>query len=462
LRTSEIMEKGTKLFDFYRKIPTDLTEKTLHGGILSILAVFFMGLLFIIELFVFLNPEIETSVMIDPMVDSQLRLNFNISVPQIPCEYATIDIYDVLGENRLNVSKNVEKWALDESGVKRLFQGRNREQQDIKYDEHHPELEVLHANGIHAIPLDQDSFPDYLRGHENVFANFYAPWCIWCQRLAPVWEAFAEEVEKDNLSIQVISIDCVENKDLCTEQQIQAFPTLRLFKNGERFLQDYKMDRKVETLKSFVKEKLDLHERMKEWPAERVEKYHETKYHPGCVLSGFLLVNKVPGHFHIEARSKHHDINAPMTNVSHIVHSLSFGRPLDKKFEKNLQKYVPEHLVQMNFLRGQKFIDDQPHQAHHHYIKVINTHYNFKSNPLTTSRVDTYQYLPQTSVMHYDDQGIPEAKFAYDISPMIVSVKKKGKRWYDFVTSICAIIGGTFTVLGLFNSIFHHVLKKKL
>lgn len=25
-------------------------------------------------------------------------------------------------------------------------------------------------------------------------ANFYAPWCPWCQRLEPTWEAVTQEV----------------------------------------------------------------------------------------------------------------------------------------------------------------------------------------------------------------------------------------------------------------------------
>jgi len=36
-----------------------------------------------------------------------------------------------------------------------------------------------------------------------VFANFYAPWCVWCQRLGPTWEAFAETMEKQQFDIKV-------------------------------------------------------------------------------------------------------------------------------------------------------------------------------------------------------------------------------------------------------------------
>ena len=48
---------------------------------------------------------------------------------------------------------------------------------------------------------------------------------------------------------------------------------------------------------------------------------------------------------------------------------------------------------------------------------------------------------------------------AYDLSPMAVAVRTTGKRWYDFVTSICAIVGGTFTTVGLIDAVAHKVLK---
>jgi hypothetical protein len=55
-----------------------------------------------------------------------------------------------------------------------------------------------------------------------------------------------------------------------------------------------------------------------------------------------------------------------------------------------------------------------------------------------------YQMLSQSQMMQYDDSDVPEAKFSYDLSPMAVIVSSKGRRWYDFITSLCAIIGGSF------------------
>ena len=51
--------------------------------------------------------------------------------------------------------------------------------------------------------MGKEEFPGFIAGNEYVFANFYAPWCVWCQRLGPTWEAFAETMEKQQFDIKV-------------------------------------------------------------------------------------------------------------------------------------------------------------------------------------------------------------------------------------------------------------------
>jgi hypothetical protein len=194
-----------KDFDFYRRIPKDLTETSLHGSVLSVCAALFMLVLFVAELWAFLSPATMTSVIVDQNMDSLLRINFNITVMDMPCEFATIDVVDILGTRSDNVTKNVNKWKIDQDGVRRSYQGRNVEQKDLEHDVGH-DLNALLANGQHAVPLNEDAFQNWLKSHQYTFVNFYAPWCIWCQRLEPVWEAFAERVEAESLPVSIIKV----------------------------------------------------------------------------------------------------------------------------------------------------------------------------------------------------------------------------------------------------------------
>jgi thiol-disulfide isomerase/thioredoxin len=369
-----------KMVDFFRKIPADLTEATVVGATLSITAGVFMAILFLVELWAFLSTTIETGVMLDTNVETLLRINFNVTMLDLQCDYAAVDVVDVLGTNSMNVTKNVEKWQLDETGKRMIFQGRNREQKAIQHDEHHPEIHELHKNGVHAISLDETSFDTYLSENPYVFVNFFAPWCIWCQRLEPTWEAMAEEVERlnenessESISVDVVKVDCVVNRNLCGAQRIQAFPTLRFFKDAQQYGIDYKQDRTVSAMIDFLKQKVELEKTMEDWHPRRKQRMLEIKEHPGCMVSGHVLVNRVPGNFHIEARSLHHNLNAAMTNLSHIVNHLSFGTPLARDLQRKVSKY-PQ--FQSTYpLDGGAFISVDYHQAHHHYSKVVSTHF---------------------------------------------------------------------------------------
>ena len=263
--------------------------------------------------------------------------------------------------------------------------------------------------------------------------------------------------------------------DLCREAKVLAFPTLRWYQRGEAVSPDYKMDRTVSAMTSFSKRRLEMDEKYKDWEsktpnADEEERDSKRKLylqnrpeHPACQISGHLMVNRVPGNFHIEANSKNHNLNAAMTNLSHVVHHLSFGEPLlTQKASRGVQrilKQVPDEHQQFSPLDNQKFVTKDFHQAFHHYIKVVSTHLNMGTSK--SKKLTTYQFLEQSQVVFYDDVKVPEARFSYDLSPMSVVVEKKGRKWYDYLTSLCAIIGGTFTTLGLIDATLYKVLKPK-
>ena len=68
--------------------------------------------------------------------------------------------------------------------------------------------------------MNQDDMPKWLDNHDYTFVNYYAPWCDRCQRLEPVWEAFAEAIAAEDLPVSIVKVDCAANAKLCTEQRI--------------------------------------------------------------------------------------------------------------------------------------------------------------------------------------------------------------------------------------------------
>jgi len=469
--------------DFYRRVPRDLTESTSLGIAMSLLALILITALFFLETLAFARSSIVTSLILDESTDAQLRINFNLTLLELHCDYVTIDVLDALGTNRQNVTKNVEKWQLDSEGTRRIFSGRNREQREVLQEEHEETLDQLHKDGIHATPLLTESqFNDFIKASELVFIDFFAPWCVWCQRLHPTWEKFAEEVEKETMPFKVATVNCVDMADLCRAQRVLAFPTLRWFRNGEPEYPDYKQDRTVVALTGFAKRKLEMNEKYKDWEERALKEGTAARVpqrpvgrpdHPGCQVSGHIMVNRVPGNFHVEARSKSHNLNAAMTNLSHRVNHLSFGEPIleSHRKEKRILKQVPEQYKQFYPLDGQAFVTKEYHQAYHHYIKVVSTQMDMSgrgkddsggaANKDEHTTMSTYQFLQQSQVVYYDDLDVPEARFSYDLSPMSVFVQKESRRWYDYVTSLCAIIGGAFTTFGLIDASLYRVLKSK-
>jgi len=136
-----------------------------------------MAVLFFSETAAFASTRIATSIAVDENLQPQIRLNFNITLLDLHCDYVSVDVWDALGTNRQNVTKNVDKWQLDEDGMKRVFSGRNREGRELTYDTHDQTLEEMHAaEGVHAVDLTMDNFQQFLDENEMAFVDMFAPW----------------------------------------------------------------------------------------------------------------------------------------------------------------------------------------------------------------------------------------------------------------------------------------------
>lgn len=432
-------------YDVFRKLPRDLTHGTSQGGVLSVLAVALILLVFLFELWTYVAGEVETAVMLDTNREALLQINFKVTALRLPCEFASVDVWDYLGNTRLDLTKNLHKTMV--SGPQgRDILGAYSDGNAFSNGDSEDEVKA-HIGLSESEEIMQSNFDQKLAENAWTFVDFFAPWCIHCVKLAPTWEAFAKTVHDKDIRVKVFKVDCTKNEFLCRSQQISGYPTLRVYKGNHPQHPDYFGKRTVSTLISWMESMTHEH-------AHAKTRLHKEE---GCLVEGAIWVNRVPGNFHITAKSKGHDFDPKAMNLSHVVHHFSFGKPLPRRVIRHLPDDVKRNI---NPLDGRSFVNTEEHTTHEHYIKVVSTHYRVGKSSIFNHE-DSLGYQMATSNHRYkSDPGIPEAKFSFDLSPTAVVIIQGGKRWYEFVTSLCAIIGGIFTVVSLFDGAMYSISKR--
>lgn len=179
----------------------------------------------------------------------------------------------------------------------------------------------------------------------------------------------------------------------------------------------------------------------------------------GCKVQGNLVVPKVGGNFHLATgtlgmnRSPLIQLTGGFfggmaaggfkgANLSHTIHSLSFGDDLpgvDNPLTE-VTNIVPTDVGQYQF-----------------HVKLVPTVYR----PLRGAAVYSNQYSMYEQFVRLDllsalqSGSAPGIYFYYDFYPVMVQYHEKKPSFLQFLTRICGIIGGIFTVAGVLDGIVH-------
>lgn len=478
-----------KAIDFYRKIPRDLTEASLSGAGLSIIAAVSMTLLFGMELSSYLTMSTTTSVIVDQSPDGDLlRINFNFSFPSLSCEFASVDVSDVLGTARFNLSKTVRKFPIDHN-----FQ--------VVGPQHHPgpvPTPSKHGDDPHdtrllmaqpeesgALVLTDENWEAMSHEYPVLLVNFYAPWCPYSRKMEPAWEKAAAVIltkyhpDVDG-RIRMGKVDCTIYQQLCRKNHIQGFPSVRIFRKGNDIREahghhdheSYYGERDTESLVAFAETLVPpalIEGRVLEEVPEPHADVRRAPQSSGCNIEGFVLVKKVPGNLMVSAHSGAHSFDASTMNMTHWVYHFSFGRPLTRKKQHQVERLLPHLPDNQARISNHFFKSGHDNVTHDHFLQVVMT----EVQPLheTSSHrlfnhyrmgLQSYDYTVHSHMLQ--NQNVPVARFHYELSPMQILIKENYRSFSHFITNLCAIVGGVFTVAGIIDAMLHtaHTAIKKV
>ena len=88
-----------------------------------------------------------------------------------------------------------------------------------------------------------------LTDDKYVLLEAYAPWCGHCKKLEPIYKELAEKLAKET-DIVIAKMDATENEHKL--MPVSGFPTIRLFKPGNRTPVDYTSERTMKDLVKFL------------------------------------------------------------------------------------------------------------------------------------------------------------------------------------------------------------------
>jgi hypothetical protein len=174
----------------------------------------------------------------------------------------------------------------------------------------------------------------------------------------------------------------------------------------------------------------------------------------GCNIEGWLEVPRVAGNFHFAPGKSFQHAHLVMTNVltftmekwnvSHTIKKLSFGETFPGL---------------TNPLEGTVKTLKTGTGMYQYYTKVVPTEYNYRNGrkSIVSNQYSATQHF--RTVTSITSKGLPGLFIFYDISPIRVRIEEESQSFTTFLTSLCAIVGGVFTVMSLLDQWTHRTFK---
>jgi len=175
----------------------------------------------------------------------------------------------------------------------------------------------------------------------------------------------------------------------------------------------------------------------------------------GCNVHGLVSLDSGGGSFHLAPGREMNPLMDPSDissifdlllrtfeqfNMTHTVHKIRFG----DEFPGN-----------KNQLDGENRVIADGYGMYQYYFKIVPTLVKFKNGTsIQTNQYSVTEHLRH--VNPGGGRGLPGVFFFYEISPLHVEIVEDYRKGYlGFFTSVCAIVGGVVTTFGLLDQIVY-------
>lgn len=438
-----------KKIDGFGSWPSELSvEGSLIGSIWSFIGFFIIAYLIVSEISDFFQPQEHTRISMDKIESRTLYIFFDITMLALPCSHIDVLMFDSFREAPLEItSSRIRRLPINFDGsydakTSYLTTHEDEDEPPLVHSKFKNE-EIDHDWDISSEIMTKNSFEDVIGYHDFTYVYFYSDWCNACKYFSKIWKLVEDKQTKTNfrdkdaniMNTKMIKLNCAVYPEVCIKLNVKYYPNIRLFKSSKTF-EVYNGELTEEAIFGFLKNRASLSTHSSGISMDDVHKLNE-----GCRLHGSIETLRVPGEFHFNVKSQERSIVPSMTNVSHVINSLTFGEESRTKHNKFVKKYLSSELSEsIDPMKNSIFVARYRHHSPQHYITVVTT-------KMEEQNKIVYQLTTQSHMKPEDRHSVPQAKFSYNISPMTVVIDYERKHFYQFLTSLCAIMGGAYTCI---------------
>lgn len=108
---------GFKGIDAFGKTTEDVKVKTRTGALLTLISACIILAFTTMEFFDYRRVGVDTSIVVDRSRGQKLSVLLNVTFPHVPCYLLSLDVMDISGEQQRDISHNILKKRITQTGV---------------------------------------------------------------------------------------------------------------------------------------------------------------------------------------------------------------------------------------------------------------------------------------------------------------------------------------------------------